>query len=159
MLIFYFLVCHFISVSQFECGTPSWFHWLAGSWVQEKPNGKERHEVWTIKDNHTLTGRGLKISGTDTTLLEYLEIIISDDQVYYIPTVPDQNEGKPVSFRLVTEESNYIIFENPAHDFPQRIIYKFNPLMSDPFSVSAGDSILVRVESLTGQGMDFGVRR
>lgn len=159
MMIFGLLLYTLFSFNTVETTSPQWFQWLVGTWVQEKPNGKQRLEVWRMKDNRTLTGQGLKVSGRDTSLLENIEIRISDEQVFYIPTVPDQNQGKPVSFSLVKSEGYNIVFENPAHDFPQRIIYKLKPLMSDPFSQSAGDSLLVRVESLSGDGIDFGFKR
>ncbi len=29
------------------------------------------------------------------------------------------------SFKLIKSTKNEVVFENPAHDFPQRVIYKF----------------------------------
>ena len=153
------LFCALVAFTPADNTTPEWFPWVVGTWVQQKPNGKQRLEVWTLQNNQKLTGKGLKVSGGDTTLLENIEISISNDQIYYVPTVPDQNQGNPVSFSLVSTEGYKITFENPAHDFPQRIIYECKPLINDSFSVSSGDSLLVRVESLSGDGIDFRFRR
>ncbi len=43
--------------------------------------------------------------------------------VTYNPTLPDQ---QPVSFKLTEIRDGQYIFENKAHDFPQRIIYKID---------------------------------
>ena len=32
----------------------------------------------------------------------------------------------PVPFRLTSVESGRVVFENPTHDFPQKIIYQRN---------------------------------
>jgi hypothetical protein len=37
--------------------------------------------------------------------------------------VKDQNAGLPVAFTLTQASENRLVFENPAHDFPQKITY------------------------------------
>ena len=62
-------------------------------------------------------------------------------EIFYIPTVKNENNGQVVLFKLITSHNNEVVFEKKAHDFPQRILYK-NPVK---------DSLYARVE-----GMDKG---
>jgi hypothetical protein len=82
--------------------------------------------------------------------------VATDKTVFYTPTVPDQNDAKPVPFRMVSYEGHVVVFENPDHDFPQRIVYRFVPRIAD--AVDA-DSMYVSVSSLAGEGIDFAFRR
>lgn len=42
-------------------------------------------------------------------------------ELFYI-AFPEQNQY-PVAFKLVSNTDGKLIFENPTHDFPQRIVY------------------------------------
>jgi hypothetical protein len=132
--------------------------WLEGTWEMRKPNGTSRLEIWKQKDHRTLTGEGLKVSGNDTTLLESIQLYQEEKTniIWYVPTVPDQNQAKPVPFKLVRNEKYSFTFENPDHDFPQRIVYHFIPTQTDgDFIMSTGDSLRIRVESMDGEGINF----
>ena len=122
-------------------------------------NGSSRLEVWKEADKNTLKGTGLKVSGRDTILLESIELVFKDDTYWYIPTVPDQNEAKPVPFKLAASDQFKVSFENPDHDFPQRITYHMKPMYLQPYKAMPGDSLFVRVESLSGEGIDFNFLR
>jgi hypothetical protein len=63
------------------------------------------------------------VSGTDTLFSEKITLEQQAGHLFYIPAVGNQNGGKPVNFRLVSATRGSWIFENPAHDFPQQIIY------------------------------------
>jgi hypothetical protein len=149
----------FISLSIFfvfnSCQTSSGaFTWMEGSWMMEYPNGKKRLESWKLADNKKLLGKGISINGQDSVIVEYLKVDHTPEGVFYVPTVPDQNEGKEVRFKL-TNKRDELIFENPDHDFPQRIRYRFMP----SHHATDVDSMYVRVESLDGDGIDYWFRR
>ena len=136
------------------------FSWLTGTWEQKKPNGSSRFETWSKKDDHTLTGKGFKVMGKDTAILEAIELVYKDDYIWYIPTVPDQNDALPVPFKLEHTEGYKYTFENLKHDFPQRIIYQLKPINHLPhFIASAGDTLFVRVEALNGKSIDYNFLR
>jgi hypothetical protein len=136
------------------------FRWLIGTWEMHRAAGGSRFEIWAPKNDFTLSGEGLRIEGTDTFLLEKIELVMKNDNFYYIPTIPDQNNAQPISFELKKTEGTVYTFENPGHDFPQRIIYRFKPADPDADLIpSAKDSLLVRVESLDGEGIDYGFSR
>ena len=130
------------------------FRWLEGSWEMKKANGNCRLEIWSSLNDHEMTGKGISVKGVDSTLLENIQLVFKDNFYWYIPTVPDQNNAQPVSFKLVRSHGSNYTFENPDHDFPQRIVYHFKPV-TDLNRPAVGDTLFVRVESLTGDGMDF----
>ena len=113
-------------------------------------------EIWKKTDKSLYTGRGVKVALRDTTLLESLKLSYHDDNTWYIPTVPDQNNALPVSFKMVQSSENKMVFENPDHDFPQRILYQYLPAIK---STNDTDSMYVRVESLDGKGIDYWFRK
>ena len=130
------------------------FAWLTGTWEMKKPNGSSRFETWMKKDDHTLTGKGFKVTSKDTVILEAIELVYKDDFFWYIPTVPDQNNALPVPFKLEHAEGFKYTFENLQHDFPQRIIYQLKPIIPRGIP-TVGDTLFVRVEALNGKSIDY----
>ena len=55
---------------------------------------------------------------------ETLSIKITGHHIVYEATVPDQNEGKSISFTLNDSIKEYLSFENIGHDFPKKIQYR-----------------------------------
>ena len=139
-----------INGNHFEANIDS-FSWLIGTWEIKSTSGNSRLEVWSKYDDHSLIGKGLGVSGVDTTQLESIKLIFQNGEYWYVPTVPDQNNAMPVKFKLVSQESTKYIFENPKHDYPQRIVYDFQPL-SHPSAMicQKGDTLLVKVEKIDG---------
>lgn len=111
---------------------------LEGTWKMETRKGP-LFEQWQKFDESTLRGLNYRISGNDTIPLERLELVSRPEGVFYIPAVVNQNDGDAVSFKLVSSEDNRFVFENKAHDFPQRIIY----------SLVTADSIVARIEGIS----------
>ncbi|MCI4670358.1 MAG: DUF6265 family protein [Bacteroidia bacterium] len=101
--------------------------WLVGTWEMKSRKGST-YEKWEQTSKNELLGRSFKIMEGDTLLLESIQIQVEDDQLYFIPTVPTQNEGKAIRFKNTKLEKGMMIFENPEHDFPQIISYSLiNP--------------------------------
>lgn len=94
--------------------------WILGKWQVNKSNS---FEEWTKADDHLYRGKGYEVRKNDTLIAETIEIVQKEKTIFYIPSVSDQNNGKPVEFKLVSRKPEELIFENKAHDFPQRIIY------------------------------------
>ena len=82
-------------------------------------------------------GKGFMMRGVDSMVNERIVLKKEGDSVMYIPTVAGQNNALPVPFKLKSSNDSVFIFENPAHDFPQRIIYRF----------VNNDSLVARLES------------
>ncbi len=98
-------------------------HWLVGKWQNAKPEGII-FEYWELADGGSLKGSSGFIKGKDTAVGETISIEQQGTDILYIPTVKDQNSGQPVVFRLVAATGDSFVFENPAHDFPQKITYR-----------------------------------
>ena len=54
---------------------------------------------------------------------ERIALQINGNDLFYIPTVDNQNNQQSVSFKLISDNNRSYVFENMEHDFPQRIIY------------------------------------
>jgi hypothetical protein len=115
--------------------------WILGTWQNQTPEGVFT-EHWEKTSEHLYTGHGSLVSPSgDTVFSEYIKLEVSNDTVYYKPVVSGQNEGKETVFTEKSISAAGMIFESPAHDFPQRIVYQ-----------KANDSSLkARVESLDGR--------
>jgi hypothetical protein len=109
-------------------------HWLIGSWQQVSEAGTLT-ETWS-KKGRGLSGKSYLLDGGDTVFSESLNLEIRNGAVFYVPVISDQNKGRETLFKLVSNSNDRFVFENKAHDFPQRIIYRKLP----------GDSLLARIE-------------
>ncbi len=95
--------------------------WLTGCWASTtgEPGSGEQ---WSAPAGGSMLGTGRTIKDSKTVAYEFLVIHeTSDGGVVYIAS--PNGEGK-TAFGLVFLEKRAAIFENPNHDFPQRLIYK-----------------------------------
>jgi len=97
--------------------------WLMGRWENNSPEGNAS-EIWTRENDSTYLGESYFVIGDDTVSKEKIQLTQRAGKVYYIPVMENQNGGKPVEFVLTSVSENYLAFENPQHDFPQKISYK-----------------------------------
>ncbi len=96
-----------------------------GSWQMKTAKGVTG-ETWKKVNDNELHNQGYKVNlAGDTSLLENVQLIKKGNDIYYMSLVKNQNEGKSVPFKLTTSTGKQFIFTNPAHDFPQRIVYEF----------------------------------
>lgn len=116
--------------------------WISGSWIS--PPGKTQiEEHWTDVGGNMLLGVGRTLSGGKTVFFEFLRIEARPDGVYYVA----QPGGRPATdFKLTRLTANEALFENPAHDFPKRILYRRNP----------DGTILARIDG--GEGVQEGAQ-
>lgn len=94
--------------------------WLIGTWQNKSPEGL-LVEKWQKQNDSTYTGKSYFLAGKDTAFAENIVLQQRSGKLYYIPTVKNQNGGKPVKF---TQTGSGLVFTNPAHDYPQKITYK-----------------------------------
>ncbi|MBK7393095.1 MAG: hypothetical protein IPI64_07285 [Chloracidobacterium sp.] len=97
---------------------------MAGCWTSAK-NTKEttQSEVWTKPSGGTLFGIGQTVFRSKTTGYEFMRIEQRDDGIYFVSR-PKENPAD-TSFKLISSDGGWFVFENKAHDFPQRVIYSF----------------------------------
>jgi Domain of unknown function (DUF6265) len=93
--------------------------WMAGSW-QGSEGGVEMEEVWLPPKGGAMLGLHRDVAKGRMVSFEFLRIEADKDGLVYLA----QPQGKPATaFRLVEGTKTRAVFSNPAHDFPQRILY------------------------------------
>lgn len=96
--------------------------WLIGTWETIEGNQKTI-EQWEQKNDTLFAGKGYMVQGIDTMYMEMLEIRAIGGEILYCPTVSNQNNGQTIIFKLTTSTDTTLVFENPTHDYPQKISY------------------------------------
>ena len=112
------IVCLLISCEQ---QSSSRVNILEGSWKME---GQEQYEVWERDPANELRGSSYLLKDSQRIPLETLTIKFLGQDTVLEATVPNQNEGRTIAFTLNSEIGDRLSFENPAHDFPQKIQYR-----------------------------------
>jgi len=106
---------------------------LSGTW---KVEGRDRYEHWDQLNERSWSGFSYTIKDGKMAVSEYLEIEQNASEIIYRAAVLHQNGGKSVDFKLTRSDSIFL-FENPAHDFPKKIIYR--KISADELFVSVTD--------------------
>ena len=96
--------------------------WMSGSWTTRQ-GGTVIEEHWTQPAAAAMLGMGRTIAGDKTVFYEYLRIESRPEGIFYVAH-PKARTG--TDFKMVRADDNEIVFENPLHDFPKRIIYRRN---------------------------------
>ena len=96
--------------------------WLAGCW--KSPVGEPgTGEQWTPLAGGTMLGLSRAVSGGTTVMYEFMRIARDDSGRLSFFAQP---QGvAPAGFPAIRTTLTEVVFENPAHDFPQRIVYRF----------------------------------
>ena len=94
--------------------------WIAGCWELDR-NGRHIVESWLPPEGGTMMGVSRTVTGTRTTEWEFLIIREGRAGLEYVAKPSGQAEATFTASRASATE---VIFENPAHDFPQKIHYK-----------------------------------
>lgn len=119
------LLCSSLSAAaQVNPDNFNYLYRLVGTWSMRTPQSVIT-EQWQRVNDTTLQGKTWRIVGKDSSLQETMQLVRMGNDIYYIPTIRDQNNGQPVSFKLRILKLVGFIAENPAHDFPQKITYRF----------------------------------
>lgn len=119
--------------------------WLAGSWGTPEEAGAEgppprlSEELWMAPRGGLMLGVHRDLAGTPlrARAFEFLRIEERADLGLVLLASPN---GRPATeFALAELADGEVVFENPEHDFPQRISYR-----------AVGDGLEVRAEDLAG---------
>lgn len=97
-------------------------NWFLGRWENNSPEGN-LSEIWKKENDSTFFGESYFVKKNDTIFAERVSLEERNGKLSYVVTVPNQNDAKPVAFELTSAEGNSLIFENPEHDYPNKIIY------------------------------------
>jgi hypothetical protein len=100
------------------------FDWLEGNWLNITEEF-EFYENWQKSTDTQFVGESYMMMDGDTVFSEYIILEEKNDNVNYIVSVSDQNDGEGVAFKLISVEENTFTFSNPEHDYPQTIVYRY----------------------------------
>jgi len=111
--------------------------WIAGCWDMTR-NGRHIVEQWLPPEGGTMMGMARTVTAGRTSEWEFVIIRSGAAGLEYVAKPSGQPEG---TFTAARASATEVVFENAAHDFPQRIIYKRD-----------GDALLAAVEgTMNGQ--------
>lgn len=113
--------------------------WMTGCW-EMSDKGETVTEQWTKPGGQTMFGISRTIKNEKTTGFEFLRIVQNTDGIFYIARPSGAKEE--TSFKLAKLSEKEAVFENPAHDFPQTIIYR----------LTDANSLFARVEAKDKNG-------
>jgi hypothetical protein len=118
--------------------------WLSGCWEQAT-GSRLVEEQWTRPRGGLMLGAGRTLRGD--TLVEYEQTRIFEQGGRLVYGANPSGQA-PAEFESIELSDSSVTFENPTHDFPQRVIYRRH----------GADSLLGRVEGMRGgslRGVDF----
>lgn len=123
--------------------------WLTGCW-EANLRGREVNEQWMKPGGGIMLGMARTVSQGKAAEFEFTQIREDKDgSIYYVAKPSGQAEAL---FKMIKLQNKEVVFENPQHDFPQRIIYRLQP----------DGSLFARVEATDkGQlrGIDYPYKR
>jgi hypothetical protein len=119
-------------------------NWLTGCWQSNQPGqttiGTER---WSPLRGGMMMGVAQTVKEGSTVEFEFLRIVQDGANILYIAK-PSENPTE-TPFKLIRLSNQEAVFENPTHDFPQRVIYRVK-----------GVDLAARIEG-TNQGKAMGI--
>ena len=121
--------------------------WLTGCWSGGEGDTRSE-EHWMAPDGGTMIGMNRTVRGNETVAYELVRIVETGaESLAYIASPSGQATTR---FDLVRAGDDELVFENLAHDFPQRILYRRLDR----------DRIVARIEDESGaRAVDFPLHR
>ena len=122
--------------------------WMAGCWEQSA-GARLIEEQWMRPRAGLMLGASRTVVGDSLREYDQVALFQRGGQLVYAATPARQ---APAEFTSIAVSDSAVTFENPSHDFPQRIIYRRR----------GADSLLARVEGMRGgqlRGSDYPYRR
>lgn len=90
--------------------------WMSGHW-----SSGDVEEIWLAPKGELMLGMSRTVRASGKTAFEFIRIAKTDDGIAYIA----QPGGRPpTAFKLVEAKPFRVVFANPGHDFPKRIVYE-----------------------------------
>ncbi len=94
--------------------------WLTGCW-ESQSGDRIVEEQWTAPRGGSMLGVGRTVKGTALVEYEFVAIRERDNRLVYIAHPSGQPSAEFISTSISADS---VVFENPQHDFPQRIGYQ-----------------------------------
>ena len=98
--------------------------WLAGSWRSEGAGGARAEENWTEPLGGTMLATARQVKGGKTAFFEFLRVEEREGGKLVYVAMPMAR--KAVEFPATKVDERSVLFENPQHDSPKRILYRLD---------------------------------
>ena len=121
--------------------------WMAGCWRQDA-GGRVIDEFWMAPAGGLMLGTGRTVAKGRVVEFEFMQIREDAGRLVFTAKPSGQPEA---SFAAIKTGAREVVFENPSHDFPQRVMYRLD-----------GDTLTGRIEgSQNGKprSVEFPLRR
>lgn len=115
-------------------------NWLLGKWESKIDEGT-LCETWEFLNDSTFQAKSLFIKNKDTLHFETITLQQNGEELFYNATVKGQNNDKSVPFKLTIATEKQLVFENPKHDYPQKITYTLitkDSLVTEIYGIELG---------------------
>lgn len=123
--------------------------WMAGCWASEKGDaGSVEH--WLPPAGGTMLGVSRTVKNGKTVEFEYMQLRTNTEGKLVFIALPSGQ--KETTFAASSVGKDSVTFENPQHDFPQKVIYR----------LESPTRLVARIEGKRGEtvrGVDFPMRR
>ena len=121
--------------------------WMSGRWETQTAQDRWTEEAWSAPRAGVMLGYSRSGAGAAMREFEFLRVEASADGAPAYLAQP--GGGTAVAFRLAAHGRTSATFENPGHDFPQRIGY-----------VRTGNAMVATISALDGSNaMSWTYRR
>jgi len=122
--------------------------WMVGCWGSSS-GARVVEEQWMRPRGGLMLGAGRTVEGDSLIEFEQVRILEREGRLVYAAAPSGQT---PAEFTSIAVTDSSVTFENLAHDFPQRVLYRR----------IGRDSLVARVEGTRGgkvRGVDFAYAR
>ena len=123
--------------------------WMAGCWAPEQGDaGSVEH--WLPPAGGTMLGVSRMIKNGQTVEFEFMQLRVNTEGKLVFIALPSGQ--KQATFVASNVGKDSVTFENPQHDFPQKVSYR----------LESRDRLIGRIEGNRGgtlRGIDFPMRR
>lgn len=94
--------------------------WLSGCW-EFKSQTVHHQEQWLAPSGETMIGMGRMVKNGKLAFFEFMELRQDGPNLVFTAHPSGQ---KTASFQVTSASATEAVFENPTHDFPQKIEYR-----------------------------------
>ncbi len=97
-------------------------NWFLGEW-KNTTTEMDFTETWAKETDSSYRAQSFIVAAKDTVFFEHVLLEQANDSLFYRAYERKEKLSQAVSFYATKIGKNEIIFENPKHDFPNKIIY------------------------------------
>jgi hypothetical protein len=123
---------------------------LSGCWTLTRPNGTKIDEQWLAPAGGAMIGMSRSVRDGKLREFEFMRVLAAADGKLQFVALPSGQAEAAFPVKDIAE--NAVTFENPQHDFPQRILYR----------LVDKDTLVARIEGSVGgqaRSADFPYQR